>query len=261
MSEARGQAVLTGASSGIGAALAPRLAAAGYDLLLVARRAEKLSALAASIRSAHPERDVRVLGLDVSTDVALEALLAEAPAPSLLVNNAGVGLFGSATAHPVEDQAHVVRLNCEALTTLTLGYLPGMLERGRGVIVNLASIAGFQPVPFFAVYGATKAYVLSLTEALDEEVAGSGVRLVAVCPGPVPTEFQGKAGSPDAMHTPSIARRTPDEVAEACMRAIARPRRLVVPAPFHRWMWWFQRFVPRGTVTAIAANKMRKRQG
>ena len=253
-----GWAIVTGASSGIGAALAPRLTAAGYDVLLVARRAERLEETVRAARAAGPG-EVRALSLDVTDPDALARLQTEVPAPTLLVNNAGAGLFGSALEHPPAEQAKVVRLNCEALTLLTLGYLPAMVEQGRGVIVNLGSIAGLQPVPFYAVYGASKAYVQSFSEALDEELRGTGVRVVSVCPGPVPTEFQGKAGSPSVQGKRSSAIRSPEQIADACLRAIARPQRVVIPAPVHRLMYWAQRFLPRATVVGMAGRGMRKR--
>ena len=250
------QAVITGASSGIGAALASRLGEAGYDLVLVARRAERLEEQGAALRAAH-EVEVQCVAIDVTDPGALAAIQAVAPSPDVLINNAGMGLFGRALDHSLEDQLRVVRLNCEALTALTLGLLPAMRARGSGVIVNLGSIAGLQPVPYFAVYAATKAYVHSLSEALDEEFAADGVRFVIVAPGPVPTEFQGLAGSPDASH--DSAHRTPAQIAEETYRAILHPRRLVVPVAKHRWMHFLQRFVPRSTVLGIAARKMRAR--
>jgi short-subunit dehydrogenase len=253
-----GRAVITGASAGIGAAVASRLAGAGFDLLLVARRADRLDALAADLRAKHG-RDVKVLALDVARDDAGPTLVAAAPDATVLVNNAGVGRFGSSLELSVEDQAQEVRLNCEALTRLALAFLPGFVSRGKGVILNVASIAGFQPVPFFAVYGASKAYVLSLSQALDFEVRPRGVRVVAVCPGPVPTEFQGIAGSPHADHTPRIARRTPEEIADVCLGAIRSPRPVAIPTTFHKIMWWFQRLLPRRTVVRMAGNAMQKR--
>lgn len=253
-----GLAVVTGASSGIGAALAPRLAADGYDLLLVARREERLRELAERVREAHGVQ-ARCLALDVTEEDALERLLEAAPEPAVLVNNAGAGRFGPAVEASPAEQARIVRLNCESLTRLTLGYLPGMVSRGRGVVVQMASIAGFQPVPYFAVYAATKAYVLSFSEALDKELEGSGVRVVSVCPGPVPTEFQAAAGSGDAAKEPAYNRRTPEQIAEATARAIARPRPVVTAAPYHGFLRFAQRFLPRRTVLSVAARKMRQR--
>lgn len=258
MSEGAAQAVITGASAGIGAALGRRLAEAGYDLVLVARRAERLEALASELRQRHA-RQVATLALDVCDRSAPQAILAAAPRLEVLVNNAGAGRFGAVLGQPVEEQVAQVPLNCESLTRLSLALLPALVSRGRGVIVNLASIAGFQPVPYFAVYAATKAYVLSFSQALDEEVAPKGVRVVAVCPGPVPTEFQGLAGSPDAREAPAMWRRTPEQVAEACLRAIRRPRRVVTPAPVHAWVRWLYRFLPESTVVRMAGRSMHKR--
>ncbi|MCA8924897.1 MAG: SDR family oxidoreductase [Planctomycetes bacterium] len=246
-------ALVTGASSGIGAAIARRLGAEGYRVLLVARRLERLEALAAELP------DAEAIALDLLADDAAARLLERVPSVDVLINNAGFGCFGPALELPAADQAREVRLNCEALTRLTLAYAPGMVQRQRGVVINLASIAGFQPVPYFATYAATKAYVLSLSLALDEELRPSGVRVVAVCPGPVPTEFQAIAGSPDAQHTSRLARRTADEVAARCVAAIRRPKRVVVPAAVHGWLRFAYRFVPQDTVVGMAGRAMRKR--
>lgn len=262
MSEGQGstaaQAVITGASAGIGEALARTLAGAGWDLVLVARRQERLEALASELRQQHG-REVIALGLDVCDPSAPDAILAAAPRLEVLVNNAGAGKFGPVLGQPVEEQTAQVRLNCESLTRLSLALLPALVSRGKGVIVNLASIAGFQPTPYFTVYAATKAYVLSFSQALDAEVSARGVRVVAVCPGPVPTEFQGLAGSPDARHSPAMWRRTPEQVAESCLQAIQRPRRVVTPAPVHGWVRWCYRFLPESTVVGMAGKSMRKR--
>jgi short-subunit dehydrogenase len=250
------QAVITGASAGIGAALARALASAGYDLVLVARRGDRLEALAEELR-AGTGREVAVEAMDVTAPDALERLLEAAPRPAVLVNNAGAGKFGRVTEQSPDEAGFLVRLNCEALTRLTVGFVPAMRARGKGVIVNIASIAGFQPVPYFAVYAATKAYVLSLSEALDVELAASGVRVVAVCPGPVPTEFQAQAGSPDAREDRHHV--TPEAIAEATLAAIRSPRRVVTPVASHRWMHFAQRIAPRGLVLRLAAKKMRAR--
>jgi short-subunit dehydrogenase len=250
-------AVVTGASAGIGAALARALVSAGCGVLLTARREDRLEELAQELRQSGG--DARTLGVDLLADDAAEQILAAAPEASILINNAGAGLFGPALDHEPAAQARLVRLNCESLTALSLAFAARMTARGEGVVVNLASIAGFQPVPYFAVYAATKAYVLSLSEALDIEWAEKGVRVVAVCPGPVPTEFQQIAGSPDAHPTPKLALRTPEQVAEATVKAIRSPKRVVTPAPVHSWMQWAQRFVPRGFVLKKAARSMLKR--
>ena len=248
-------AVITGASSGIGAAIADRLATEGYDLVLVARRAERLIEEAVRLRTLAVK--VETVAVDLMDPGAFKRIQALVPAPDVLVNNAGMGLFGNALDHSLEDQLRVVRLNCESLTALTLGFLPAMCERVSGVVVNIGSVAGFQPVPYFAVYAASKAYVHSLSEALDEEFGHRGVRFVIVAPGPVPTEFQGIAGSPDANIDHDS--RTPEQIADHTFAAIKRPRRLVVPVAKHRAMNFLQRLVPRSVVLAIAAKKMRGR--
>lgn len=253
----RPQAVITGASAGIGAALAPRLAAAGYDLVLVARRAERLEALAAEQRSRGC--GVELVALDVCEPDAADRILAAAPRLEVLVNNAGAGKFGPLEQASPEEQAAMVRLNCESLTRITTAIAPVLVRAGKGTIVNIASIAGFQPVPFFATYGATKAYVLSFSQALDAELAPKGVRVVAVCPGPVPTEFQALAGTPDARHSPRMWMRTPEQVADACVRAIRRPRRVVTPAPIHALVRFLWRFLPGSVVVWLAGRGMKKR--
>lgn len=256
MSE-RPQAVITGASAGIGAALVPRLAEAGYDLVLVARRADRLESLAAAERA--KGRTVELLALDVCEPDAGAKILAAAPRLEVLVNNAGAGKFGPVADASPDEQAQMVRLNCESLTRITTQVAPALVKRGKGTIVNLASIAGFQPVPFFAAYGATKAYVLSYSQALDAELAPRGVRVVAICPGPVPTEFQQLAGTPDARHSPPMWMRTPEQVADSCVRAIRRPRRVVTPAPIHALVRFLWRFLPGRMVVWLAGRGMKKR--
>lgn len=256
-SGAKDKAIITGASAGIGAALARRLAADGLDLVLVARRVDRLEALAVELRAKHGVR-VEVLAMDLLDDGAGAAIKKAVPDATVLINNAGFGVFGPALDVSIDDQCREVRLNCESLTRLTLAYAPALVARGRGVIVNLASIASFQPVPYFTVYAATKAYVLSFSEALDYELKGRGVRVVAVCPGPVPTEFQQIAGSPDAHHSGG-AMRTPEEISEFVARAIVRPKPIVVPAGVHRFMWFVQRFAPRSVVAGFAGRGMQKR--
>jgi uncharacterized protein len=253
----RDKAIITGASAGIGAALARALARAGFDLVLVARRADRLEALAQELRPLGSK--VEVLPLDVTDPACAQRLKEAVPDATVLINNAGFGVFGPALEANLEEQCREVRVNCEALTRLTLAVAPSLVARGRGVIVNLASIASFQAVPYFTVYAASKAYVLSFSEALDVELAPRGVRVVAVCPGPVPTEFQQIAGSPEAHHSGRLAMRTPDEIADSVVDAIRRPRPVVVPAPIHRAMWFVQRLAPRGLITRLAGKGMLKR--
>lgn len=193
-------ALITGASAGLGEAFARALAAEGHDLILTARRADKLDALAAELRAARGVA-VRVFAADLGRPDAPERLLADVAAAGLtidlLVNNAGYGLRGSFAEGEREAQLGIVDLNCRALVALAHGVLPPMLERGSGAILNVASTAAFQPGPWMAIYYASKAFVLSFSEALHEEVRGRGVRVTALCPGPTRTEFAGRAGMED----------------------------------------------------------------
>ncbi|MCC6833122.1 MAG: SDR family oxidoreductase [Thermoleophilia bacterium] len=186
----RGAALVTGASAGLGRAYARSLAERGHPLLLVARRADRLEEVAAFCRDRHAV-PVRVLACDLATDdglAACRAAMDEAPL-EVAVLNAGFGSLGSLAGLDREREGRMVRLNCLAVTDLAAHALPGMLARGRGSLVVVSSAAAFQPVPYMATYAATKAFGLHLAEALAGEVAGSGVRVVAVCPGPTATEF------------------------------------------------------------------------
>lgn len=184
--------LITGASAGLGVEFARQLSATGARLVLVARRNERIEALAAELGNA------RAVALDLSEAGAAERLLAdvarEGEHVDCLINNAGFGLRGQLGDHEPTRLRQMIDLNCGVLTELARGVLPGMVERRRGGILNVASTAAFQPGPGMAVYFATKAYVLSFTEALHEEVRGAGVHVTALCPGPTVTEFGDVAG-------------------------------------------------------------------
>lgn len=182
--------VVTGASSGIGAEMARIAAARGRPLVLVARRADRLQALAAELA---PKVRAEIVTVDLEAPegarTLVDALAARAIVPETWVNNAGFGLRGGFATMPYDQQIAMVELNVTTLTRLCRLVLPGMIERRRGGIVNVASMAAYQAIPFMAVYAATKAYVVSLSEALHEEVRRHGVVVTAVCPGPTATEF------------------------------------------------------------------------
>src|SRR3954463_11552685 len=184
-------ALVTGASSGIGEQIARQLAARGHDIVLVARRADRLEALAAELPT-HPTG----VACDLASNAPSLAGRVETLGVQvgLLVNNAGFGTSGPFVENDAAREAEEVRLNCEALVTLFHAFLPGMVERRRGGIINVASSAGMQPIPYESVYAATKAFAISFTDALHTELRGSGVRVLAVNPGPVPTEWQEIAG-------------------------------------------------------------------
>src|SRR5215204_1976514 len=184
-------ALITGASSGIGEQFARQLADRGYDLVLVARRAERLQALAGDLPT-----KAEVVSCDLSTDAAsLPARISELGLDiDLLVNNAGFGTHGRFWEIDEGRDAEMVRLNCEAVVVLTRAFLPGMIERGSGGVITVASTAGFQPLPYEATYSGSKAFALNFSDALHTELKGTGVRCLAVNPGPVQTEWQGVAG-------------------------------------------------------------------
>src|SRR5215471_11600082 len=188
--------LITGASSGIGAALARVFADNGHELALVARRQDRLDALADSLAVTGRARPA-VLALDLERRDGASAIAAELSArglePAIVVNNAGFGLTGAAAALSRDEQLAMIDLNVRALTELSLMFVDS-LARHRGGVLNVASVAAFLPGPGMAVYYASKAYVLSFGEALHREMADRGVRVTALCPGPVPTEFQARAG-------------------------------------------------------------------
>src|SRR5690606_25917714 len=190
----RGSWVLvTGASSGIGAAFARKLAHRGANLVLTARSAERLERLAADLSRINGI-ETRVVAADLGTPEGVRALLEGVDALGVpiehVVNNAGFGSTGPfCTAQPETEQS-MVCVNCQAVVAIARHFLPELVRRGRGGVINVASTSGYQPTPFMATYGATKAFVLSFSLALSEELRGSGVRMLALCPGPVPTRFQ-----------------------------------------------------------------------
>jgi short-subunit dehydrogenase len=249
-------ALVTGASSGIGEVFARELAKRGANLVLVARSRDKLEALAEKLRGSSGA-SVEVLSRDLSepgAGAALAAELAERGARiDVLVNNAGFGLFGELHEVDPTSTSRQVHLNVAALTELTCALLPQMRERDRGAIVNVASTAAFQPLPYMAVYGATKAYVLSFTEALWGETRGTGVRVTAVCPGATDTAFFDTASE----HASIGRRMAPEQVVDAAFRALERRRCSVVPGLRNRLLAIAPRLTPRQTVVRISARTMR----
>jgi len=230
-------ALVTGASSGIGEAIARELAARGHGVTLVARREERLRALAdelsaTGVRAEAIAADLASPGERERLAGAVEAL---GLAVEVLVNNAGFGSGADFLEAGRERLVEMVRLNCEALLDLQARYLPAMVARGRGAVLNVASTAAFQPLPGSAAYAATKAFVLSLSEGVHEELRGTGVTVTAVCPGPVRTEFAEIAGMGAAeRRTPAAVWMTAGELARAALDGAARGRRVVVPGLLNR---------------------------
>ena len=242
-------ALVTGASAGIGEAFARRLAERGMHLVLAARRAARLRALADELSRVHGVVAVGVPG-DLARPGEAARLWQSASAGrtiDLLVNNAGFGARGRFDELPLPRQVEMVQLNCTALLELTHHALGHMRPRARGGIINVASIAAFQPVADLATYAATKAFVLSLSEAVWRETRGSGLRVVALCPGRTPTEFQGVAGTGFAEGAFGV--RTADQVVQAGLRALERGKSYHVPGLENYLATWLVRLLPRSAVT------------
>ena len=249
----RETALVTGASSGIGEELARLFAADGADLVLVARREERLRRLATELEGAHGTAS-RIEPVDLSEPAEVAALCERLEAAGVsvdvLVNNAGFGARGGVAELDPGRQLQMLRLNVEALTSLTRALLPGMLERGRGGVLNVASVAGFQPGPFMAVYYASKAYVLSFSEALAEELRGSGVTVTALAPGPTVTEFESEAGLEGRLLF-RLGPMAAGPVARAGYRGLRRGRVLVVPGIGNKALAFSHRIFPRWMVRRV----------
>jgi uncharacterized protein len=244
--------LITGASSGIGAALARVFAGNGHELVLAARRQDRLDALADSIALAGRARPV-VLAVDLERRDGASVIAAELSArglePAIVVNNAGFGLTGAAAALSRDGQLAMIDLNVRTLTELSLTFVDS-LARHRGGILNVASVAAFLPGPGMAVYYASKAYVLSFSEALHRELAGQGIRVTALCPGPVPTEFQARSG----LHLDPAARileLSAERVAQIGYDALMRGKRVVVAGLGNKIAVSLMRFVPNALLLRL----------
>lgn len=257
----KGTAWVTGASAGLGVAFAEQLAARGHDLILTARRAERLEALAATLRERH-RVEVDVLPADLAEADSVGWLIEEIGrrglAVNLLVNNAGFGLSGAFAGQDRATLARMITLNCGALTELCHAVLPGMIQMRRGGILNVASTAAFQPGPGMAVYYATKAYVLSLSEALHEEVRRHGVKVAALCPGPTATEFFDAAGMGGDMLLKRFAAPADQVVADG-IAALDSNRAVKVSGLMNATVAASVRFTPRWLVRRVAAAIQRSR--
>lgn len=255
--------IVTGASEGIGAELARVFAANGRHVTLVARRRDRLEALADEIAAGGAPRPL-VVELDLTAEAALDTLgeaLAQAGlAPEILVNNAGFGLIGRAAELDAVEQLAMIDLNIRALTALTLRFLPSIIA-ARGAILNVASVASFIPGPGFAIYYASKAYVRSFSEALAEELRPRGVRVTALCPGPVLTGFQGRAGFAltGGMKAMTPALLPAEEVARQGYEALLRGRRVIVPGLVNKIVVLLGRAAPRAILLPLLARAQQAR--
>ena len=251
--------LITGASTGIGAAFARKLAALGRNVLLVARSEDKLIALCNELGRLTSIR-AQYLALDLRDPEARSQLFEETKNRGLeidtLINNAGFGSMNDFAKLELERELEMIELNITAVVDLTHRFLGPMRERKRGTIINVASTAGFQPVPYMATYAATKAFVLSFSEALWDENRMHGIHVMALCPGVTETNFFDAAGID---RPPMRAVQTPEEVVETALRALPRKKSLVISG----WANWFvveaERFLPRSAVTKVAGNALRSR--
>jgi short-subunit dehydrogenase len=250
--------LITGASAGIGTELARVFAGHGHELVLVARREDRLNALAGEIAATGRPRPA-VLALDLERRDAVESLATELSArglePETVVNNAGFGLSGAAAVLDRNEQLGMIDLNVRALTELSLAFADS-LARHRGGILNVASIAGFLPGPGMAVYYASKAFVLSFSEALHKEMSGRGVRVTALCPGPVLTEFQARSG----VVLPGIAKLfelPAARVAEIGYDALKRGQRVAIAGLGNKIAVALMHFVPNALLMRVVDERTR----
>jgi short-subunit dehydrogenase len=254
--------VITGASAGIGAELARQFAANGHEVALVARREKEMILLSSELGAAYKYKP-HVIPIDLQRSDApariAHELLGRGLEPQYVVNNAGFGLHGPATQLDRAEQLAMIDLNVRALTDLSLRWIDS-ITRQKGGILNVASVAGFMPGPNQAVYYATKAYVLSFTEALSRELVPLGLKVTALCPGPVPTEFQARAGVTGKK--PSfLFGKTAEQVAKAGYEGFMAGRRLVVPGFGNKLATLMPRFLPRSAMLSTIQRYQRGREG
>jgi short-subunit dehydrogenase len=254
-------AVVTGASSGIGEQFARQLSARGHRVVVTARREDRLQKLCEQLGG---EKYAVAVGADLAVPADRDRLAARidelGARVDILVNNAGLGIYAKFGDRSRDKELQMLRVDVEALVDLTLRYLPGMVDRGQGAIINLSSVSAFQPIPYNAGYAAAKAYVLWLSEAVNAEVAATGVTITAVCPGPVPTEFQAVN---DADHflgrIPGFAHASAERVVTDALRAAEHGRASVIPGgPKVRLTLGPFRFLPT-RLTIHAASRVLKR--
>ena len=250
-------ALITGASGGIGEEFAHRLARSGVNLVLVARREDKLAELRQTLLERHPELHVDVVSADLSLPGAgadvVERIGALDRRIDILINNAGIGLHGQFVDQSPEANAAQIQLNCLSLVDLTARLLPAMTQARHGLVINVASTAAFQPMPSMAVYGATKAFVLSFTEALWQETSGSGVRVLTLCPGATETEFFARTGEQFLTR----GRQTPQDVVDTALAAIDKSTPTVISGFRNSVLSMGYRLMPRRLMLPVAQQMIK----
>jgi short-subunit dehydrogenase len=262
MTNPRPVTLITGASAGIGVALARVFSRHGHELVLVARREDRLRELAEEIAATGARQPI-VIACDLSKpNVAhqiRDTLASQGVEPQFVVNNAGFGLVGLATARDRDEQLQMIDLNVRALTELSLAFVDS-LARHSGGLLNVGSMAGFLPGPGMAVYYATKAYVLSFTEALHSELAPRGIKVSVLCPGPVPTEFAARAGISDRSMAPGLLTKSAEYVAEAGYRGLMEGDRTIVPGFINNLVTILIRIFPRRLLLKVVDTRQRQRR-
>ncbi|GAB2493967.1 SDR family oxidoreductase [Luteococcus sediminum] len=252
-------ALVTGASGGLGQAYCDHLAAQGHDIVLVSRRTEQMEQIAEGLRQRH-HVETLVLGVDLAQQSERDRLAAELEdrgvEVGVLVNNAGFGTIGDFAEADVERMNDEIALNCAAVAHLSRLFLPAMLERGRGTVINVASTAAFQPIPTMAVYAATKSFVLSLSQALWEETRRTPVRVIAVCPGATKTPFFDTAGDDKVLSR----RRTPEQVVTSTFTALERRAPSVTDGVFNALQGQVAKFSPARIAVPVARRVVRPDQ-
>ena len=256
-------ALITGASGGIGLELAQIAAANKINLILLARNADKLIKLRTELEERHSIK-VLAVGCDLSEPDAVEKIAAllyrRNIVPDILINNAGYGMYGSFDRIGTENETNMIQLNVAFLTELTKIIYRQMLKKGKGRILNVSSVAGFMPGPWMAVYHATKAYVLSFSQALAVEAKGNGVTVTALCPGPTETNFENRAstGAGIKFFKKSGKLPTAAQVAEYGWKRMMKGKTIAIHGRLFRWIVFFTRFLPRKTVAKIAGNMQKQ---
>ena len=249
--------LITGATAGIGLELAKLLASTGSNLVLTARRTDRLQQIATDLASSHNIK-VETVAADLTQPAAPTEIYNFTSAKNLeiefLINNAGFGAFGYAHEIPAGKMLEMIQVNCSAVVHLTRLYTPAMVQRGHGDVLILASLASFQPVPFNSVYAATKAFDLLFSEGIAEELRPHGVHVCALCPGSTNTEFQKVADQPDRVFRSA---ETAEKVARVGLEAMAAGKSYVISGFMNNLMKESQRLAPRSLVTKMAANMMR----
>jgi len=252
--------LITGASSGIGEVFARKLAARGRNVLLVARSEEKLITLCNELGRSNSIR-AQYVALDLSKPESAAQLFAEATKRGLtvdmLINNAGFGSMGEYSKLDLARELNMIDLNIKSLVELTHRFLQPMIARKQGAIINVASTAAFQPVPFMATYAATKAFVLSFSEALWEENREYGISVIALCPGVTDTNFFEAARG---HKPPARASQTPEEVVDTALRGLAQGKSHIISGWSNFLMTQSERLVPRSLITRVAGRMMRSQQ-